>query len=418
MNSDLWSSLTPAERELYLDGPALPPPSGVQPDFTRSHGYDATVIGVITVCMVLSTTFIFIRTYAKLFVEKKVKFEDVLMLLSFGPYIGYCWCMFRILGLGGCFVHQWNITARDFQSVTYFIFIRRVLICFITACSRTAILLEWLRVFVPQGTRNLFFWASWLVLFSNAAFYIAALFAVCLICRPLEKAWKPMIHGSCLDLRYLYLASPYINLFFDLAIFSLPQRTIWSLNMSTKRKLGISLIFSVGILACANGIGRIIIQHVITNTADTAYWQTPEALCGIAEMTCLFLVFCISAAPKVFTQYKVIIRAHSSKLSSYLKQKDKHARSDQPRGRSITQDRKYHTKEESQAPLTHLGITGDTAIELSFPENSRRSNDQPNAKGILRTTTFMTKDERTPETYHDQQFIRQHPWVAPNDGRE
>ncbi|KAI2473712.1 hypothetical protein F4781DRAFT_438336 [Annulohypoxylon bovei var. microspora] len=412
MDSELWNSLTPEEREAYLDGPALEPPSGVQPNFINPPNHDGVMIGVVTMCLILATIVVFIRTYSKLFVEKKFRLEDGLALVAFGPYVGSCWCIFHVVSLGGSFVHQWNVTARDFQSVVYDVFLGYEFYCFAVMFSKTAILFEWLRVFVPRGMRNLFFWTCWLVLISNIIFYIAAIFFQNLACKPVKKAWIPMTPGTCLDIRAVEFSSPCINLVFDLIILFLPQRTIWSLNMSLKRRLGVSLVFSMGIFACAAGVGRVVTKNILIHSVDKTYWSAPEALCGLAEMTCLFLIFCISAVPKAFAQPGLIMEvARSLRSWSRLKLQDGLARGSHQARRRVTHDGRYHMMDEFQMPIVDLVTIGDTRIAPSAPENVRYGDGQSNPDGILRTITLMTQDDRVSEISNDQQVIRQHPWM-------
>jgi hypothetical protein len=40
-------------------------------------------------------------------------------LLRKGSYAGALWAMLRALYLGGMFVHQWDITLRDFEHIIY-----------------------------------------------------------------------------------------------------------------------------------------------------------------------------------------------------------------------------------------------------------------------------------------------------------
>jgi hypothetical protein len=46
----------------------------------------------------------------------------------------------------------------------------------------------------------------------------------------------------------LQLLSANIHIFSDVAIFLLPQKIIWNLNMSLQRRLGIEVVFGLGAL--------------------------------------------------------------------------------------------------------------------------------------------------------------------------
>ena len=113
---------------------------------------------------------------------------------------------------------------------------------------KSAILLEWTSIFVPMGTRDAFWWISNLVLAVHVLFYVSMIIVELTACTPFERNWNPLIAGKCLNTVGVAVAISAVNLFFDITIFLLPQRVIWSLNMRTQKKLGISFLFGVGVL--------------------------------------------------------------------------------------------------------------------------------------------------------------------------
>jgi hypothetical protein len=114
--------------------------------------------------------------------------------------------------------------------------------------AKSAILLEWVHVFVPTGTRNSFFWMCHGLIVANFIFYASFIIAVQLGCFPREKIWHRWIPGTCLDRKRIDGPCAIFNLLFDLIILALPQKVIWNLNMSTRKKVGVSVIFSFGLL--------------------------------------------------------------------------------------------------------------------------------------------------------------------------
>lgn len=82
----------------------------------------------------------------------------------------------------------------------------------------------------------------------NAALYIISVILEGVACVPLEALWKPWVEGKCFNKQALDLTSSGFNLALDLLILLLPQKVIWSLQLTTSKKLGVSAIFSFGIL--------------------------------------------------------------------------------------------------------------------------------------------------------------------------
>jgi hypothetical protein len=113
---------------------------------------------------------------------------------------------------------------------------------------KASILLEWTRLFVPLGTRNVFWWLCIGLVVIQLSFLVASVFALCFTCIPYQAIWDFTIKGKCIDKSALEITSATIHLGSDLVILALPQKVIWSLQMSWRKKLGVSVIFSLGIL--------------------------------------------------------------------------------------------------------------------------------------------------------------------------
>ncbi len=67
-------------------------------------------------------------------------------------------------------------------------------------------------------------------------------------CIPHAASWDFTIQGKCYPLYSLQLSSGIIYLISDIVMFCLPQRTIWGLQMSLQRKMGVSIVFGLGLL--------------------------------------------------------------------------------------------------------------------------------------------------------------------------
>ena len=67
---------TTAAEQVMLNGPALTPPPGVKSNFVNPPNMDFIVILTISICTSFSTIAILLRLYTKLFVIRKIVFED------------------------------------------------------------------------------------------------------------------------------------------------------------------------------------------------------------------------------------------------------------------------------------------------------------------------------------------------------
>jgi hypothetical protein len=113
---------------------------------------------------------------------------------------------------------------------------------------KTVILLEWVQLFCPTGAKNSFWWTAHVLMAGNILFYLAATLALHLSCFPHARLWDKTLPGTCLDTRPLDVTSAFVNVLVDLGILLLPQRVIWKLRMSRRKRIGVSAVFGLGIV--------------------------------------------------------------------------------------------------------------------------------------------------------------------------
>lgn len=176
----------------------------------------------------------------------------------------------------GYFVHQWDIRLRDLIPTSYVsegdevgfwgrkghvscwltplqqhIFIFGVCYSFVLPLLKVGILVEWCRMFVPHGsvTKNAFWWGCVILSFVQISAAVATIIALNLQCIPHQAIWDFTIADArCFKLYNLQVSSASIQLASDVGILLLPQRVIWTLKMSWKKRMGISVVFGLGLL--------------------------------------------------------------------------------------------------------------------------------------------------------------------------
>lgn len=163
-------------------------------------------------------------------------------------YGGFIYFSYQILLMPGLYVHQWNVQLKHLSTILYNVNTNYILYGIIIMLLKAAILLEWIHLFVPLGIHNAFWWTCHITLWSNVMFYIACTIVENFSCTPRAKIWDKLIDGHCVNNPALIVSSGIINLVSDVVIFALPQKMIWGLTMSYKKKIGIGLLFATGAL--------------------------------------------------------------------------------------------------------------------------------------------------------------------------
>jgi hypothetical protein len=113
---------------------------------------------------------------------------------------------------------------------------------------KSAIVLEWIRLFVPSGTRTPFWWTCQVVMWVNIVYYTAVVIISAVSCSPHEKIWNQALPGKCFNIKAFFVSNAAINLGSDIIVLALPQKIIWNLKMSRRKKAGVSLLFATGVM--------------------------------------------------------------------------------------------------------------------------------------------------------------------------
>lgn len=112
---------------------------------------------------------------------------------------------------------------------------------------KVSIVLQFQRIFVPlkKGTA---YYSIQAIIWLNGIYYIVTFVAGILTCVPRRKIWEPTTRGHCLNSVNWFVASGLINVVSDFAILMIPIFCISVLHMPLKRKIGISVVFAIGLL--------------------------------------------------------------------------------------------------------------------------------------------------------------------------
>ncbi|KAI1428153.1 hypothetical protein F5Y12DRAFT_733882 [Xylaria sp. FL1777] len=398
------------------NSPALDPPKGVTSNFDDPPNGNTLVITVLSVSLALSSICLLIRALAKGAYLKRFQVEDVVIVPAYVFFVAFSVYIYRIAAETGFFVHAWDIRFGDLAEFYHNFFYVTNFYLATMIFLKSAILLEWIRLFVPGKTRNAFFWTCHAVAILNALYYTANIIVENVSCKPKAYWWDKSLTGHCLNGTVLALTSATVNLAFDTVILILPQRVIWSLNMSTPRRLGVSFVFVIGVLAVVLAAVRLSSAVTYIREADYTYNLAPQALLQTAEMTAGILIFTIPAMPKPLKY--VMQRAGSSmeRLVGSKRSNTGSGSSSKESGRFLSNRKKSHASFEQpvdeQRLVVKLGKLRSPGSEDSFPSSHAPQPDLT-AKveaGILRTTQLTTTQSFVADN-RNESFRYQHPWI-------
>ncbi|KAF2868356.1 hypothetical protein BDV95DRAFT_621399 [Massariosphaeria phaeospora] len=416
----------PAAVQAFLKGPSSKAPPGVVQNLDNPSNRNGQALAVAIVCIALSAGATIARLYSRLFITKKLRIEDYLGLGAFLPFIGVAWCFFDYRQNVGFFVHQWDLRGRVLIDTGVISFVIGITYSLVMLMLKSAILLEWIRIFVLNRTNNTFFWVSTILVIVNIGVYFAAIITTIAACRPTERVWKFWITGKCIDRKTRDVTNAVFNLIIDIFILLLPQRIVWRLHMSGRRKFGISVVFSVGLLVVATATGRLYSTVTLdypsdlTKPFDTTYGFSQTLLWAFAEIACIFLVFCVPALPKLFAEHGIVSQIAASwrswtRLGPRESSKDDSHNVQWPRtigSAPSTPRRVPHT-----FGLTDLeGGTQNSLTELAdmrnnYIEQAGGKHNPPSDFDIVKTVDIDHHDDAASKTSATPIIDLQHPWA-------
>ncbi|KAI0017197.1 hypothetical protein F4780DRAFT_617541 [Xylariomycetidae sp. FL0641] len=420
--ADLFHSLTPEQQEQALNGPTLPPPEGITPNFDNPPNRNGLAMGVMAAFFAASTIIVLLWLISKLFCQRKFHVGDGFIIAGYGLLVGYFYCVWYWIDLTGMYVHTWDIRLRVFSDWLYNVYVGVNIYGGVIISMKIGILLEWARLFTPRGVRNAFWWTCQITLAINILFYGSAKLVDNLACWPHNKIWDQTVQGHCLDTKASTFGSSIINLVSDIVILILPHSVIWRLKMSRAKKFGLASIFAAGILGCVAAAFRVVTCAHYYLSTDAAYDLSPVVLWDMVEMSILFVIACMPSIPAIFREPRV--RTFLSDVGLWTAG-TRNSRATYPgwhphEGGTVdtARHRAYrHIKDNSLSALGAGGGGGgrspDTSqqsmIRVQVPSPSL----SPASTGIMRTTDFTAQiDYADAEAQRLDYYQRvQHPWT-------
>lgn len=126
------------------------------------------------------------------------------------------------------------------------------------------------RVFAPDRRKVKVIYISIGVML---CYYLPALFIKIFFCVPISGYWLGTSNGGkCLDQRKVIIADSVISIACDLWILFLPVPLIWSVQMTSAKKLRVAGILGAGGLATGFSIWRLVIMVDESKTTNTTWF--------------------------------------------------------------------------------------------------------------------------------------------------
>ena len=120
-------------------------------------------------------------------------------------------------------------------------------ICLAILCTKLTVLLLYRRIFLPHrwGVFDIILRVFMAVC---SLYYISTIFVKIWECTPRARTWNQSLEGTCVDIASVLNTDGVFNTMSVFFILVVPLNALWKLQMKPKRKTGILLLFTVGLM--------------------------------------------------------------------------------------------------------------------------------------------------------------------------
>ncbi|KAJ4014655.1 hypothetical protein NW752_007426 [Fusarium irregulare] len=343
--------------------------------FVRLNDIMGTLTGIL--CL--------IRFLTKLCYKVPLGMDDLFMLITILVAIPCIVINSRYLAPAGMGTDIWTLTPTQITDFGYWFYVIAMMYFLLQTPLKLTLVFFYLRIFPSTEVRRVL----WATVAFTAAYGFTFVLVIIFQCHPVDHFWLKWdgIHeGSCMSVNGIAWSSSVINIAMDLWILGVPLSQLKKMNLDWRKKVGIGMMFSVGVFVTIMSIFRLYACVVAglshTNNYSQDYlamskWSTIELNVGIwcACMPTL-RVLLVRLFPKVLGTSKKYLR-YGSKNTGHptcAKTAGNNNSDDHDRGRNRSGSNpfvggaEHHIGKagQSRARVDSIRITCDRTYEVEY----------------------------------------------------
>ncbi|KAF2705774.1 hypothetical protein K504DRAFT_448229 [Pleomassaria siparia CBS 279.74] len=125
---------------------------------------------------------------------------------------------------------------------------------------------------------------------------------VVLLCHPTRKYWLPTTPGSCLDIETHFWSSSMIGIFLDVVIWILPMPVIGTLQLESRQKVGLLMVFGLGVFVCIASVLRLALVHNAAEEENVTKSGTYAVIWSTIEINIAIICASLLVMKPLFTK--------------------------------------------------------------------------------------------------------------------
>ncbi|KAI0155184.1 hypothetical protein GGR57DRAFT_91557 [Xylariaceae sp. FL1272] len=279
--------------------PALPPPEGVEPEFHDYYPVPASQIILVTILLTLSVSGVSVRSYTRAAIMRKFDPSDWALILALSILVA----LKLVANTYGQGYHQWDVNVVTIRNLLYTQKLVELFYCLAVLFAKYTVLRQIELIFYHHRHESRASRVTWGLIWANSIFYVIVFFATIFSCVPRYKIWNPEVKGRCINMHTGILVTSVLNVVSDTTILITPIMAIWQLQLRMKAKVGISVVFAVGIFATAAAVIRLYYGVELSRSNDTTWLIEGVGTWAIVEIATVILVACFPLFPRFYKHF-------------------------------------------------------------------------------------------------------------------
>ncbi|KAF2498106.1 hypothetical protein BU16DRAFT_445842, partial [Lophium mytilinum] len=256
-------------------------------------------LGWLLASMILMIFFVFARFYSKFTIKTTIGVDDWVMVTAAlcAIPVSLVGCAATGFGLGW---KSANLKPGWEETYAKACIGNIALIPMSMSLTKISLCLTYLRLF-PSRSNKIFCWTA---IVYCVAWAIASIFVLIFACIPVAAVWDlSIVDKKCIDFKAALLSFAALNSLSDFLVFLWPARSLWSIQLPVKQRLGLILVFAVGIIVCVAGICRMWYFLVYLNSKDP-YWEASILWClSSTEVDLGIICACLPGTKPLFSRF-------------------------------------------------------------------------------------------------------------------
>ncbi|KAF2963421.1 hypothetical protein GQX73_g10142 [Xylaria multiplex] len=248
----------------------------------------ASIIALVTVMVTIVSLWVGLRVWARRIRKLSIFFaEDILCYVALIFFYGICADGIILVVVGGAGQHITHLQPGQIEQFSQGVFAYQVLYAFCLGFTKLSIARNLQRIFFTRRFRT----ASFVVMGVTVAWMVQTILIGLLICQPIQLNWDPTARGTCGNQTAGFVSVAVVDIFNDLMLLLLPLKPLLSLNIRSRHKIALVLVFSAGLITIVATAVKLYFTYVL-DFADLTYSVVGDNYLNIIQPGIAVIVSC------------------------------------------------------------------------------------------------------------------------------